>query len=394
MSYMVAPANITPRKPEDPPPLIPNMDKLRWRTQVKNWIKYVRALAKGGCTEWKAKSSAVLYILYQSLEDSFRNTLDAAIATDRLNLQVEDEAQQDAMLKILLNEIAADTPTDGIKRLLRYMQNIHACKRKEDEEPEAFAKRFQGVASQYLASCHNNNQQNNELFAMVLLENAALPDHTLDNIVLQLIATAKERNNVYDDTIRRIPSSQLTDKSKELSSLIQKYKERPSERQDESIMTGLEKVNEWFDRAITPSEIPASEENDGFRILLSDAVAAVSKVRGRATNAEPAQQPTQGTLLSLGRPPIKHYKHGERCDRGRRNFNFKKENTNVQYVTNDKNKNKRSKAYTLPGTGKKAKSRCSVCGLIGHWYTDDICPGKRKEGKNGDGTTDSFQFFQ
>ena len=72
------------------------------------------------------------------------------------------------MLKTLLKEIAADTPVDGIGRLLRYMQNIHACQRKDDKEPEAFEKRFQGVASQYLASSYKNNQQNNELFAMVL----------------------------------------------------------------------------------------------------------------------------------------------------------------------------------------------------------------------------------
>ena len=92
--------------------------------------------------------------------------------------------------------------------------------------------------------------------------------------------------------------------------------------------------------------------------------------------------------------PGKMGKPAAKRDQGRRRFNVNNNDAKAQDVMKDKNKNKRSKNYIIPGTGKKAKSTCSACGLIGHWYTDDICPGRKNGDKNDKNSKDSSEFFQ
>ena len=59
---------------------------------------------------------------------------------------------------------------------------------------------------------------------MVMLENAHLPDHTLDNIVLQLISTGEERNAGNNDACKAINISLVNDKKVLVENTLNEYK--------------------------------------------------------------------------------------------------------------------------------------------------------------------------
>jgi hypothetical protein len=185
----------TPRKPTEPPLFTSDTDKFKWRKDVRSWVRLVKRMAQGGCSKAKAVNNALGESLYLAVDDAGRNKLDRAIASGILTMDSEEaEMDQEDIVNTIIKVIAADSPTDGIKRLVSMLQDVHSCKRKQSEDPASYARRFEGLASLYLNNCHSHSaDQDSQLFAMILLENAQLPAGTFDNIILQLISTANTR---------------------------------------------------------------------------------------------------------------------------------------------------------------------------------------------------------
>ena len=312
-----------------------------------------------------------------------------AIAENKLSLSVTDQAKQDEMIKVVMNEVAADTPTDNIKRLLRYMQQIHNCKRKDGEEPEIFARRFQGIASQYLVSCNRKHgKQDDQLFAMVLLENAGLPDYTLDNIVLQLIASAKERSMVQDNVSVRISAQQLIDNNGDIKDALSQFKNDHREVAEHEVIERVEKMCRWLDECANSAIDVSRMEDSKSQIYLADAVAAISKVRGKATK-EDSTAPITGSLMMSNMHSSNHHAKGTK-DRQKRKYSNRSHDAS--------NKCKRTGEYIPTGTGKKMRSQCHSCGLFDHWYRDPSCPNNGKESvgenskKDGDNENNTPEF--
>ena len=161
---------------------------------VKTWAQLVKLYAKGGDNRAKGMLNALDLTLYLSLERDQRNIVDNSTQRRLISLNMEDEIEEDdvsVMIKTqfkrvdeIVNLVAKDTPTDGIRRLVRISQDIHKCARVNTEKLHAFARTFQGLAKQYLnMSSSTDGERHSQNFAVLLLENSKLPSSTFNNIV-------------------------------------------------------------------------------------------------------------------------------------------------------------------------------------------------------------------
>ena len=184
----------------DPPKLHAKTDKFMWRQAVRIWAQKIRSFAKGGDNKAKGIASSLGITLCSAMDYSFIPVIDSAITADDLKLVSDDDEDNDAVdqkvvIEKIIQLVAKDSVTDGVRRLVRMSQNIHACKRQKNETYESFAERFRGVAQTYLSHCYaGNTSQDSQSFAMLLLENANLPSSTFNNIVSILIADAKDKS--------------------------------------------------------------------------------------------------------------------------------------------------------------------------------------------------------
>lgn len=92
-------------------------------------------------------------------------------------------------------------PTENVKHLVNMMKDVHKWKRRNDEAPFIFARGFKGLASLYMNNANScDSAQDSQLFAMILLENAALVESTTNHIILQLISktSSKPSNPLFE----------------------------------------------------------------------------------------------------------------------------------------------------------------------------------------------------
>lgn len=90
--------------------------------------------------------------------------------------------------------VAQDSPTDGIRRLVKMLCDVFACVRNKGETPSNFAKRFRSVALDYINQCSSGaSQQDSQNFAMLLTENCKLPADVCSSVVTRLVALVTQR---------------------------------------------------------------------------------------------------------------------------------------------------------------------------------------------------------
>jgi len=77
--------------------------------QIRAWVRLIRRLAKGGDNKAKSLSNAIGEAMYQAVDTSSKHTLDLPTNNGMLNLDCdEDIDNQDKVIKIILNILAAD----------------------------------------------------------------------------------------------------------------------------------------------------------------------------------------------------------------------------------------------------------------------------------------------
>lgn len=325
-----------PRKSYDPPPFTADVDKFKWRSEVRSWARYIRKLAKNECTKSKARASALGEALYDVVDESAQHELDHAIATGILDLDPEENGpSQDDILETIMKIIAPDSPTESVKRISTMMMNIHACKRGDNEGLAAYTRRFRGLAKLYLN--HSNSgpsTQDSQIFAMTLLENAHIPETTYDYIVLQMINEAKEESR--DSTLEvvsfsKMKLSRMVDQLEELIPPLTSIASLP-----EDLLNKFKTIVDQEKRLLAHRQI--GNEHSIANISLDKASSALLQLkRDIATTVH------RRSLL------------GQR-QRAPGSSNFGKLNTKKQRIP--------------AGQGPKANTECRACGLIGHWWRD------------------------
>lgn len=362
-----------------PPKLTPETDKYQWRVDVQTWKQMVKLYAKGGDSRAKGMLNALALTLYFSLERNQRNIVDNAMQDRLVSLNTDDDAEEistNAMARIqfecvddIVNLVAKDTPTDGIRRLVKISQGIHKCVRINCEKPHAFARRFQGMAKQYLNMSNSaNGEKESQNFAILLLENAQLPSSTFNNIVTQLVTKSSSKQGIPETATVTLPSSTFvelirisTAASQALSSWESAITTTTTAHNSEThqlilkTKTLIETTNKIAEGAQKENTELVQKDRQNIFITLDDAVDAICDIKA------------DEEIIALGNatqdPGLKkeqHIKQGSMM-------------TKRKEADNSFMQPPQKKPYILPGTGKKKDSICMVCKKMGHWKGDYMC---------------------
>ena len=342
----------TPRDLLQPPKFDAHSDKFQWRKDVRLWVRLVRKLARGGDTKAIALSKALVEALYLSVDTASKHKLDYQINAG--NLRMDDantDDEQDRAIALTLDFLAKDSPHESVKRISKMMRNIYTCRRQPTESPYVYAKRFEGIVSQYLNHCHKSSlDQDNQVFVMVLLENSLLPQSVQDNLILQLTTSLRDPC----ETKATCPVT-ITKKSFEA---IQEHAKNIDEKASEKNFEGIERyVSDLRALLLTiksNAERVSSTERVKSYIKLEDAILAMSQIQCETTLPTEKRTipitdapPPKKALLSTPQSPPR----------------FK----NTQYTEF----RKRKRSHGSPRD--KKSSRCHACGMYGHWKGDTEC---------------------
>ena len=137
---------------------------------------------------------------YNSLDQIFATQIDQATIAGIINFDEEDNEEKDRNKQVLIvddiiNLVAKDLPTDGIRRLVQMMRNVFNYSRKNGESPAIFARRYQAAALDYLNDCDTATiQQDSQNFAMMLFENARTPASVYSFVIRRLVSTITSRS--------------------------------------------------------------------------------------------------------------------------------------------------------------------------------------------------------
>ena len=205
-----------------PPRLTSETDKYQWRSDVKTWARIIKQHARGGDNRAKGLMSALALALYFSLARDQRNIVDNAVQRNQLPLNLDEDydseektpaaivKEQSKLVDDIIQLVAKDTPTDGIRRLVKASQDIYQCIRIKSEKPHVFAWKLQGRAKRYLTMCSpSHGAQEIQNVAILLLENAKLASATFNNIMTQLVTKSASRTQSVRETTILVPVSIL-----------------------------------------------------------------------------------------------------------------------------------------------------------------------------------------
>eukprot|EP00737_Agarophyton_chilense_P000191 gb/GEZJ01000219.1/.p2 GENE.gb/GEZJ01000219.1/~~gb/GEZJ01000219.1/.p2 ORF type:complete len:409 (-),score=32.31 gb/GEZJ01000219.1/:2922-4148(-) len=325
---------VSPRKPTDPPPFDSTTVKFKWRNKVCHWGRIVKRMSDGGFKYARATWSALVDTLYLAVDDSVKQLLDHTILEGFLSLdRSEDDEDSSKMIEKMLNIVAEDTPTENVKRLVMMMKNIHQCTRAATETPIEYARRFQGLASIYLTHSNaGNSTQNGQLFSMLLIENARLPEATTNHIVLQLVNDTTQRP--FSDLKEKISVSQFRlRKLDEEMRAIRQGIDTPS-MNIEDVRAHLSS-GETILEAICNDDLKLRQQENRIHITLDAAVRAISEITVSTTpTTKTPFIPTVTTMLGA-----QEKSPGGLKDRTR-------------------------------FAERKAVTTCRACGQRGHWWRD------------------------
>lgn len=341
-----------------PPRLETSSDKFKWRKAVSLWVTTVKRFAKGGDKRAKGILSALGLTLYNVLDHVFASQIEQAIAADLINLEGDDDESENTtkqlhLVQDIVNLVAKDSPTDGIRRLVQMMRQVFNCSRKNGEAPSLFARRFQALALDYLNHCDTATiQQDSQNFAMLLLENAKIPASVYSSIITRLVSTVTSRSEGNGAKIFVVSKKRLEDIRVRAQNILDASQNSDvSSQEKDSQGYNSSGIIEAVTATINANELHVKQDRTVFRITLDDAVDVLKDLK--VEDDDKADHGVKHIGAMLGK---REYNHQER--QGNRNYSYR---------------DKRHKTYIPNGQGPKSVSRCRTCNEPNHWYRDPEC---------------------
>lgn len=99
------------------------------------------------------------------------------------------------LVEKILQTIAHDTAAERIYCGVIFLMAIHQCQKKSQETTEAYANRFEASVARYVHQKNNHIAQEDQRWALLLLQNARLSPDTRNSIMFQLTSGAALRQN-------------------------------------------------------------------------------------------------------------------------------------------------------------------------------------------------------
>lgn len=189
------------------PVLGPDTDMYSWREEVQLWATTVERFASGGDKRAKGIRNNFGLTLFNAIDTVLASKVERAVTAGLLSLHPEngdgiDGTARQNMNRRIINIVAKDTPTDGIRRLMQMMRNVYNCTRKHGEWTELYERRFQSLELEYLNHCEAvAAERDSQNFSMLLLENANIPASDYNAVVNQLVSNANNRDSESPDRI-------------------------------------------------------------------------------------------------------------------------------------------------------------------------------------------------
>ena len=291
--------------------------------------------------------------------------MDSATEAGMFVLEPEENQETDPMetFEKIIALIAKDSVTETVRRLVSMLKQVYACKREQNESTAVYANRFEAIARRYLNNCsYMTALQDSQNFAMLILENANLPDESYNTVISQTVTKAKERG-ISEEPVVSVPQEIFKKLKEEHDACLEKCQQRsPTEssrnenlkkEQSNEIQTHLKKASEIFAKQRRIEADRDITQKSGIRLTLDDAIEAIIEVKvgGSASQRDPLNNELKtGSLL------------------GKHTYTDKE----PQYNGTGPENGKRRK-YIPSGEGLKKNSRCKMCKQIGHWWTDAEC---------------------
>lgn len=256
---------------------------------MRLWVRLVRKLALGGDVKANALSKALAESIYLAVDTASKHKIDFHINAGNL---VMDEAttdeQRDTTISFIIDLLAKDSPHESIKRISKMMRNIYTCCRHISESPYNYAKRFEGLVSQYLNHCHKTSaDQDNQVFVMVLLENSALPQSVQDNLILQLTTNSQLRDDPELQRSINMPRKSF-DSILELAKKIEENTTGIHSEDMNRYESQLNKILLTIDKTYMRTK---NTERVHSRIRLEDEILALSQIECDTTNTAEQRVP-------------------------------------------------------------------------------------------------------
>lgn len=253
------------------------------------------------------------------------------------------------VIQQIIDIVAKDSPTEGIRRLVQMMRSVYACTRKTGESPAIYARRFQSLALDYLNHCDAvAAEQDSQNFAMLLLENAKVPSSVYSTMITQMVASASNPHKTADNTIYVISKNTLHAKLSKANLLLE------PEGSSSSPDSAARDMKDLITTAINSNERHSQEDHTSFRVTLDNAVEVLTDIKVDDADAKTGNPKTK-SLDSL--PGKRRYPEGnERQDEHRPFSRYPRNKGRIPY-----------------GQGPKAESNCRACNRPNHWYKDPEC---------------------
>lgn len=127
---------------------------------------------------------------------------EGVIDEDTVLIGNADPVKQEEYLRIVLDKVAFDTPTEAVNRIAEVFAKTHSCKRGASEGISTYVAHFRGAASHYLSlSKLSPRSRESQLLALVMIENVGLDATTQANVKLQLAVMADETNEKNQEAV-------------------------------------------------------------------------------------------------------------------------------------------------------------------------------------------------
>ena len=184
--------------PFDPPVISPSADLQEWRRDISRWIDTIRSAAlKDSDRMYKTIFATLANHLYdRGLPSEQKSIVDEAQLKGLIDYKQDDQI---AAVREIIELIAVDSPIAVVSRLISSFHRVTDFCRRRNEDLRSFVSRFRGLAADHLMhGALSSSSQVGEVLAITLLNNANLSEETLTSAKLQLIALAKEREEVRD----------------------------------------------------------------------------------------------------------------------------------------------------------------------------------------------------
>lgn len=252
--------------------------------------------------------------------------------------------------------VAKDSSTEAARRLITFGRKLFNCKRTKDESFTAFAERFRGVAQEHL-NCfeHKPTDQEKQHTALILLENANLPDTIYNNLLSILISKNSKdtddkpnRVTISVDTLAEI-SSHLKEVTTEINATANRADTVNTTDSQTRARDAIQKAHNIITSVENKVKKRTPDDRIALRFSLEDTIDALKNIRS-------GQDSTK--------------QNGQLVDNDTQN---EKTKLVTNMLTQKLQHDHARKPYIRPGTGVKRNSNCYSCDEPGHWAKDREC---------------------